>query len=312
MKKFLIVMVVLMVFAACSDGSKDEVDTLDGLPDTGETVDEDTETPDSDALPETGSMVTIPGATFWQGCRTDVNGSTADTDCYSGESPYHQVSVPSFKMDAYEVTNAQYIQFLNAEGNICFENECVDSDASTTYFKLSETGGVWSVESGFENSPIVEVTWYGAKAYCEWAGKRLPSESEWELAARGTDERLYPWGDETATCDYAVMNDGGNGCGTAAPYYWAVGSKPSGISPYGLFDMAGNVWEWVEDDWHDDYSVTGRPDDGSAWIDSPRGSYRVLRGGSWDGNYQDLRASNRNYGSPANSYNHGGFRCASE
>ena len=273
--------------------------------------DNDTETPDEDGLPETGSMVTIPGNSFWQGCRTTINGNTADPDCSSNESPYHQVSVPSFKMDVYEVTNSHYIQFLNKNGNICFENGCVSTGSLD--LKLSESGGVWSIDSGFDNFPVVEVTWYGAKTYCEWAGKRLPSESEWELAARGTDERLYPWGDETATCDYAVMNDEEYGCETVSPYYWAVGSKPNGISPYGLFDMAGNVREWVEDDWHDDYSVAGRPDDGSAWIDFPaRWISRVLCGGSWKHLNQYLRASYRFNLNPELSINYIGFRCASD
>ena len=281
----------------------DDDEVIDEL--TDESTDE---LPDDDRSPEIGSMVSIPGNSFWQGCRTTVNGSLADTNCFSNENPYHRVSVPSFQIDVYEVTNNYYVQFLNANGNICFENVCIESYSS--YSKLSEFGGVWRVDNGFDNYPTVEVTWYGAKAYCEWAGKRLPSESEWELAARGTDERIYPWGDEAATCDYAVMRTETNGCGT--DFYWAVGSKPSGISPYGLFDMAGNVSEWVEDDWHTSYGVAGRPDDGTPWIDSPRGPYRMFRGGSWNYGFQYLSTSHRSSHTPRNRWRNRGFRCASE
>lgn len=276
--------------------------------DEDEIIDEESETPDSDILPEIGSMVTIPGNTFWQGCRTGVNGSIPDENCSNNESPYHQVTVPSFKIDVYEVTNSHYIQFLNAHGNVCFPSDvCVRPEPAR--FKLSESTGVWSVDTGFENFPISGVSWYGAKAYCQWVGKRLPTESEWEFAARGTDERIYPWGDESLSCDYAQYCF----CGSGAEEI-AVGSKPLGMSPYGLFNMAGNVQEWVEDDWHDDYNVAGKPDDGSAWIDEPRGNYRVARGYSTQnwlyGSF--FRTSSRFKILHNGDLIYKGFRCASE
>ena len=246
-----------------------------------------------------GSMNSIPGNRFWQGCRSADTGKPEDTKCYSNETPSHQVSVPSFKMDVYEVTNLQYIAFLNA-------NKLTHSSRDAI---LLDVNGLWNVASGFENYPVVLVSWSEAKAYCEWAGKRLPSESEWELAARGTDDRLYPWGDERATCEYAVMD---YGCRTESPYYWAVGSKPNGISPYGLFDMAGNVNEFVEDDWHDTYNGAGRPDDGSAWIGEPSSNSRIVRGGCADNNAQDVRASVRIKHYNGCSGTRTGFRCASD
>jgi formylglycine-generating enzyme required for sulfatase activity len=141
--------------------------------------------------------------------------------------------------------------------------------------------------------------------FCRWAGGRLPSEAEWEYAARsGGLARVYPWGDETATCTYAVMSEGGHGCGTDRT--WTVCSKEAGNTAQGLCDMAGNVWEWVQDWYHNTY--TDAPIDGSAW-EIPSGTIRVVRGGSFVNTAGTLRAANRNYYDPG--YRHVGFgaRC---
>lgn len=211
---------------------------------------------DPGSTPNRGEMVTVAGGSFWQGCNADV-----DDECNDREQPYHQVTVPAFEIDKYEVTVGLY-------------NECFDPGNCS----LPDTGGYcnWGV-SGREDHPVNCVTWDQARKYCAWAGKRLCSESEWEKAARGTDGRKYPWGDEAATCEYAVMWEGGYGCGTDSTR--PVGSKPAGASPYGAHDMSGNVWEWVEDDWHPNY--TGAPTNGSAWVDDPRASRRVLHGGGF-------------------------------
>lgn len=238
------------------------------------------------------SMATVSGNTFWQG-----------RDFPAGEdTPYHQVILSTFKIDMYEVTNEQYQPFIRSADNICFSQPCLGNSKFAS-------GYPWNYHYDFKTHPVI-VTWYGAKAYCEWMGKRLPRESEWEFAARGTDERIYPWGDTTATCDYAVMDEDAHSDGCDEGFYWEVGSKPDGRSPYGLYDMAGNVREWVEDDWHDSY--TDAPTDGSAWIDSPRGDHRVTRGGSWyDGSvYQ--RTYLRFDTVPTDNSNALGFRCASD
>ena len=116
----------------------------------------------------------------------------------------------------------------------------------------------------WETHPINCITWYKARHYCMWSGKRLCSESEWTKAARGADERIYPWGNEEPNCYRVAMNDGMRGCEEG--HTWSVGSKIPGI--YGLHDMSGNIWEFVEDDWY--INCEGAPSDGSAWVDSPR------------------------------------------
>jgi formylglycine-generating enzyme required for sulfatase activity len=187
------------------------------------------------------------------------------------EKPVRTVFLSSFWIDQTEVTQAMYAK-CSAEG--CTKPTC---------------------KSGGDNYPIVCVDWASAKAYCEWAGRRLPDEFEWEKAARGTEGSLYPWGNEKATCEYAVMDEGnGNGCGKGDSA-WEVGSKPAGISPYGALDMAGNVWEWVED-W-DYYAVNG--------------AGRVLRGGGFFSIASTVRSAKREVlHRPIDRNKSLGFRCA--
>ena len=232
-------------------------------------------------------MVLIPAGSFWMGCN-----SVVDDECESNESSYHEVTLSVYYIDKMEVTRSAY-------------EKCVDAEACTV-----PSGGSnycnWG-KAGKGNNPVNCVNWDQASEYCLWAGKRLPTEAEWEKAARGTDGRKYPWGNETATCDYAVMNDGSNsGCGTSSP--WDVCSKsPAGDSPYGLCDMAGNVYEWVSD-WYDKdyYDVSPSVDP----IGPDSGTYRITRGGSFYGD--GVRASVRNLEWPDAGSGSGGFRCASD
>ena len=215
---------------------------------------------------EMPEMILIAGGTFAMGS------STGDPD----ECPVHDVTVATFEISRTEVTVRQYEQ-------------CVESKHCTEPMTGSTCN--WRV-AGRGDHPVNCLSWYQAREYAAWMGGRLPSEAEWEYAARsrGLDQE-YPWGDEPADCERAVMRDeSGRGCGEKRT--WPVCSKPLGNTEQGLCDMAGNVTERVEDDWHHTYE--GAPVDGEPWIDRPRrGSGRVVRGGSWRLEPWSLRVASR-------------------
>jgi serine/threonine-protein kinase len=203
-------------------------------------------------------MVKVPAGEFWMGCNEKV-----DQECDADEKPGRSVSVDAFSIDRTEVTVAQY-------------RDCVEAGRCTD---PATTGSCNWGQAGRDDHPVNCVDWSKAKAYCEWAGKRLPTEAEWEKAARGTDGRKYPWGNDWSASKANVGDDGTK----------PVGSYPSGASPYGAVDMAGNVWEWVSD---------------------KVGDGRGLRGGSWNNNARLARASNRFSYDPDTRSNYVGFRCA--
>ncbi len=228
--------------------------------------------------------VSIPGGSFMMGS------NSGDAD----EVPVHQVDVPAFEMTETEVTVSQYHACVD-------DGACSDPDTGT-YCN-------WGVD-GRDDHSVNCIDWQQAVDFCGSVGGRLPSEAEWEYAARGGGQDIiYPWGNESPSCTYAVMNDaaaGGRGCGEDRT--WAVCSKTAGNTAQGLCDMAGNVWEWVQDWYHSDYN--GAPADGSAW-ESPFGFYRrVLRGGSWSNGPSPVRASSRDGCTPDDWYYLIGFRCA--
>ena len=242
--------------------------------------------------------IRIPGGTFSMGC------APTDSNCANREKPRHQVAVPSFWMMKTEVTVRMY-------------QRCVDSGKCNRYHL---NGFEWKSHSyeasnicnwgvgGRENHPINCVAWDQAKSFCEFAGGRLPSEAEWEYAARGTDDRIFPWGNQPATCRYAIMCDNRDRSGCGRGSTWPVCSRPAGVSPFGLCDMAGNVWEWVED--CRNLSYLHAPTDGSVWK-SGDCNRRVVRSSRWDDNSASwLRASNRTFGYTSDRLTEKGFRCA--
>ncbi len=252
-----------------------------------------TYTPTPIPTPFKTTMVYVPAGEFPMGS-TDTD-SAADDD----EKPQHKVYLDAFWIDRTEVSNAQ---FRN-----CVEDG--DCQAPTT----CNWGDPTYSDEDKADHPVVCVNWYNAAAYCAWAGARLPTEAEWEKAARGTDGRIYPWGDafdgtKLNFCDLNCELDRkdsnvDDGYARTAP----VGSYPAGASPYGALDMAGNVWEWVADRYGWDYyahSPARNPQGPDA------GSGRVVCGGSWSSNERYVRAANRDDGGPSYADGLIGFRCA--
>jgi formylglycine-generating enzyme required for sulfatase activity len=204
----------------------------------------------------------------------------------------HTVTLPSFDMLKAEVTAAQYAA--------CVTDEACEITATDTYCN-------WN-EEGYKDHPINCVSWQQSVDYCIWMGGRLPSESEWEYAARSQGEdTTYPWGDVAASCDYAVMNTDGASAGCGTDRTWEACSKPDGNTAQGLCDMAGNVSEWIQDQYQPDYAII--PTDGSAYESS--GTDRVFRGGSLSSFPSVfLETRNRSYDDPSLQLTNRGFRCA--
>ena len=229
------------------------------------------------------AQVCVPAGGFLMGS-TD-----ADQEAISNEKPQHTVSLDAFWIDRSEVTNAQFAK-CTAAGQ-CQAPSSASSSIHDSYF-ASRTYADYSV---------IFVDWNQANAYCQWAGRSLPSAAQWEKAARGTGGQLYPWGDSAPGQD--LLNYHQN-IGDAAK----VGSFLKGASPYGALDMAGNVWEWVMD-WYDENDYAGSTPSRNPTGPSS-GQYREMRGGSWNSEAGSVRAALRFWNSPANRSNDIGFRCA--
>ena len=221
--------------------------------------------------------VTIPTGAFVRGSDT-----SKDLLAVDNETPQRQIYLSTYQIMRMPVTNAEYKVFVDA------------TDHRPPHHWIGR-----EIPKDKANHPVINVSWRDAMAFCTWAGVRLPSEAEWEKAARGADGRIYPWGNQPP--DAKRCNFGGK-VGNTAP----VGSYPAGASPYGVMDMAGNVWEWVNDWYQSDYySVSpGSNPQGPA-----TGEYRVLRGGSWPNNVDGVRSANRNDYHPDSWYLFIGFRC---
>jgi formylglycine-generating enzyme required for sulfatase activity len=215
-------------------------------------------------------MLLIPAGEFLMG----INNGDSD------ESPQQRVFVEAFYIDLHEVTLAEYQRFVEATGH------------RAPRFWIGNVPPTNNREL-----PVTFVSWEDAQAYCQWAGKRLPTETEWEKAARGTDGRKWPWGNqfEKTKC---------NGNRHPRGKIERVGSYPLGRSPYGLLDMAGNVWEWTAD-WYTSYPGSPQPF-------SHEGEYRIVRGGAHFNSPSYLRCASRMGADPKGRYDFIGFRCAKD
>ena len=235
------------------------------------------------------TLVYIPAGEF------EMGSTSGNPD----EAPVHAVQLDGYWLDRTEVNNVMFSSFLNSAGN--------QSEGGTNWLNslnpsvwISEQDGVWQPLPGKENYPIVGISWYGANAYCIWAGRQLPTEAQWEYAAKGVDAHRFPWGNDDLSCDRARFL----GCGNKPV---EVGSLPLGSSAFGVFDLAGNVAEWVNDRYAADY-----------YLQSPRlnppgpinGYYRVFRGGSWGSAYLSLQATHRDWAGGDLRNESIGFRCA--
>jgi formylglycine-generating enzyme required for sulfatase activity len=209
-----------------------------------------------------------------------------ERDFFETTHPAHEVFLDAFWIDKYEVSNAQFAQ--------CVEEGACSQPFQPYSFSRNEYYG----NSQYDHYPVSSVSWYQANEYCHWAGGRLPTEAEWEKAARGTAGGYFPWGNKTPSSELANFE-------------WAIGDTlrvglyPEGISPYGALDMAGNVWEWVSDWWgYYDSNQADNP------IGPTSGDYRVIRGGAWDSDTIRLLTAFRNGDSPEYAGFYVGFRCA--
>ncbi len=252
------------------------------------------------------AMNYVPGGTFMMGSEDD------DFIAAPDEKPQHEVVIDPFYLDQFEVSVAQYAAFLNRIGTYkeaCAENDCLlpRFEAGFTSYLLEEDQGDGSLFyiplTGFADYPINHVSWFGANTYCEAMGARLPTEAEWEFAARGEDSLTYPWGNEAPDETLAVFNS------SSYDNLKPVDALPDGQSPYGIYAMAGSLWEWVND-WYDEDYYTESPRSNPAGPET--GLMKVIRGGAWPNNNlaDRIRSANRSNFTADFISATVGFRCA--
>ncbi len=244
------------------------------------------------------ALVQIPAGTF-------TMGTNDDPEAWPREKPAHEVYLDEYWMDQTEVTVWMFAEFVRQTGHTSIAEE-------NGYGYIYDEGWVQTPGASWRNPfgggevenkflPVTQVSWTDAQAYCEWAGRRLPTEAEWEKAARGSDLRRYPWGDDEPRADLLRFES------TDGPVN--VGSFLMGVSPYVIFDLAGNVYEWVFDWYQEDYFQVS-PDSNPQGPAS--GQYRVMKGGGWNSSAKQVRITGKDVGEPQ-SYNALlGFRCAAD
>ncbi len=235
-------------------------------------------------------MVLVPAGPFPMGV------PKGDRDGGRDEYPRHEVYLDVYYIDKFEVTNGRYLEFVRATGHRPPQNV---KDPSRNLWQ----GGL--IPESIADRPVINVDWFDADAYCKWAGKHLPTEAEWEKAARGTDDRRFPWGNVEPTHKHLNYNQRWQGEKTLMP----VGSYAAGKSPFGAYDMAGNVWEWVAD-WYDPLYYEQSPERNPKGPEL--GTHKVLRSSGWEVETPLVRSVTRVKSDPLNRNHSTGFRCASD
>lgn len=257
-------------------------------------------------------LVAVPAVTVAEGLEKEVTGKDGapmvlipegsfpmgvphgDRDGGRDEYPRHDVFVSNFYIDKFELTNGRYLEFVKATRHRIPQNP------------KNATRNLWEGETIAESlidRPVINVDWADAQAYCQWAGKRLPTEAEWEKAAKGTADRRFPWGNVEPTNKHLNFNQQWIGEKTLMP----VGSYEAGKSPFGVYDMAGNVWEWVND-WYDARYYEKSPAKNPTGPET--GTKRVLRGSGWQNETPTVRIFTRVDSDPTIRNESTGFRCA--
>jgi formylglycine-generating enzyme required for sulfatase activity len=264
-------------------------------------------------------MVYVPAGEFLMGS------ADSDSNVKRDEKPQHKVMLDAYWVDRTEVTNAMFARFVEATS---YKTDAEKARQASVYYEnmksWKETAGAdWqhprgpsSNLTGLDTYPVVAVSWNDAAAYCQWAGRRLPTEAEWEKAARGPDGRKYPWGDiwdvqmarRVNFADRNLISDmADNNADDGYKFTAPAGSYPAGASRYDALDMAGNVWEWVRD-WYEEQYYDRSP------VENPTGpaagQLRALRGGSWGDPQSQVRVAVRGWNIPDFGIGYLGFRCA--
>jgi formylglycine-generating enzyme required for sulfatase activity len=246
--------------------------------------------------PPFADMVPVPAGPFMMGFVIDNDKSLGDTD----EEPVHEVFLDTFWIDKFEVTSEAFSEFLNAHPEE--SPRYIELGSAVTIEKIN---GRYQPRPGLERRPANRISWYGADAFCRWQGKRLPTEAEWEKAARGTDERMFPWGNQWPANDRVTFRRKFKKLGFDVME--PVDGMSSGRSPYGVHQMAGNVWEWVADWYADDYYERSP-------VKNPQGPEtgisKGIRGGNWYYKAYYMRTTYRFNERPEVFKVWQGFRCA--
>jgi sulfatase modifying factor 1 len=235
-------------------------------------------------------MVEIPSGSFPMGV------PPGDRDGGRDEYPRHEVLLDTFWIDQFEVTNGRYVEFVKSAGHRVPQNP------------TNPTRNLWqgdSITESLAERPVINVDWFDADAYCKWVGKRLPTEAEWEKAAKGTSDRRFPWGNVEPTAKHLNYNQRWIGEKTLMP----VGSYEAGKSPYGVYDVVGNVWEWVND-WYDARYYEKSPSKNPTG--PQEGTKKVIRGAGWQNETPTVRIFTRVDSDPSMRNESTGFRCAAD